>query len=66
MGKADTDYFTQVKEGGAEGPSTWQHADSHRCACLHPRPPSAAVPGSVAHSFTRTHLPMAPTLVSIP
>jgi hypothetical protein len=66
MGKADTDYFTQVKEGGAEGPSTWQHADSHCCACLHLRPPSAAVPGSVACSFTRTHLPTAPTLVSIP
>jgi hypothetical protein len=29
MGKADTNYFTQVKEGGAEGPGTWQRADSH-------------------------------------
>jgi hypothetical protein len=65
-GKVDTDYFTQVKEGGAEGPGTWQRADSRRHACPRLRPPSAAVPGSAARSFTRAHLPAAPPLVSIP
>jgi hypothetical protein len=66
MGKVDTDYFTQVNKGGAEGPGTWQHVDSHchACPCLHP--PSAAAPGSAVCSFTCVHPPMAPSLVSIP